>query len=364
MTMTEFSWKEILGLISARTELTDSQTYWAMNQIMSGTATDAQIAAYAMGLRVKGETSGEIEGMVKAILANANTVSLSAPALDIVGTGGDGAHTVNVSTMAALVAAGAGVPILKHGNRAISSKSGTADVLEALGVAISMPPELVASCVAEAGIAFCFAPAHHPGFRHAGPVRKELGVPTIFNVLGPLCNPGQPPAALLGCADLRLAPVLAQVQCDRGFSAIVVRSDDGLDELSTNGTSQVWDVTTDSVRHISFDPSVLGLIPASLEQLRGGEAEFNANVVLAILEGRTDGNYAAIRDVVALNAAAGLVAFDAIGVDHRFGSPAESFTNRIARALPVAYQSIDTGSAMSALTVLMSVSQRFAISAL
>lgn len=362
--MAEFSWKEILGLISARSELSSEQTYWAMNQIMSGAATDAHIAAYAMGLRVKGETATEIEGMVTAILANANTVTLTAPALDIVGTGGDGAHTVNVSTMASLVAAGAGVPILKHGNRAISSKSGTADVLEALGVAISMPPELVSSCVAEAGIAFCFAPAHHPGFRHAGPVRKELGIPTIFNVLGPLCNPGQPPAALLGCADARLAPVLAQVQRDRGFSAIVVRSDSGLDELTTDGTSQVWDVTTDSVRHINFDPSVLGLIPATLEQLRGGEAQFNADVVLAILEGRTDGNFAAIRDVVALNAAAGLVAFDAVGVDHRFGSPADSFTNRIARALPIAYQSIDTGSALSVLTVLMSVSQRFAISAL
>jgi anthranilate phosphoribosyltransferase len=364
MSMSEFSWKEILGQISARTQLSSDQTFWAMNQIMSGVATDAQIAAYAMGLRVKGENATEIEGMVKAILANANKVTLTAPALDIVGTGGDGAHTVNVSTMAALVAAGAGVPILKHGNRAISSKSGTADVLEALGVAITMPPELVASCVAEAGIAFCFAPAHHPGFRYAGPVRKELGVPTIFNFLGPLCNPGQPPAALIGCADLRLAPVLAQVQCDRGFTAIVVRSDDGLDELSTSGTSQVWDVTTDTVRHIEFDPSVLGLVPASLEQLRGAEATFNAQVVMAILEGRTDGNFAAIRDVVALNAAAGLVAFDAIGSDHRFGAPAESLTKRIARALPVAYQSIDTGSARSVLTVLMSVSQRFAMSAL
>lgn len=362
--MSQLSWKEILGHITSRQDLTDEQTFWAMNNIMSGNATDSQIAGYAVGLRVKGETAAEMEGMVRAILANANTVSLDRAAVDIVGTGGDGAHTVNVSTMAALVAAGAGVPVLKHGNRAISSKAGTADVLEALGVAISMPTELVSSCVAEAGIAFCFAPAHHPGFRHAGPVRKELGVPTIFNVLGPLCNPGQPPAALLGCADLRLAPVLAQVQRDRGFASIIVRSDDGIDELSTHTTSQVWDVTTDDVRHIVFDPSVLGLVPATLDQLRGGEAQFNAEVVVGVMQGRTDGNFAAIRDVVVLNAAAALVAFDAIGEDHRFGAPAESFTRRIARALPVAYQSIDTGSALSTLTVLMSVSQRFAMSAL
>ncbi len=362
--MSQLSWKEILGHITSRQNLSDEQAFWAMNNIMSGSATDAQIAGYAVGLRVKGETATEITGMVRAILANANTVTLDRPAVDIVGTGGDGAHTVNVSTMAAIVVAGAGVPVLKHGNRAISSKAGTADVLEALGVAILMPTELISSCVAEAGMAFCFAPAHHPGFRHAGPVRKELGVPTIFNVLGPLCNPGQPPAALLGCADLRLAPVLAQVQRDRNFSAIIVRSDDGIDELSTHTTSQIWDVTTEDVRHIVFDPSVLGLVPATIEQLRGGEAQFNAEVVVGVMQGRTDGNFAAIRDVVVLNAAAALVAFDAIGTDHRFGEPGESFTRRIARALPVAYQSIDTGSALSALTVLMSVSQRFAMSAL
>jgi anthranilate phosphoribosyltransferase len=169
---------------------------------------------------------------------------------------------------------------------------------------------------------------------------------------------------LLGCADLRLAPVLAQVQRDRGFSSIVVRSDDGIDELSTHTTSQVWDVTTDDVRHIVFDPTVLGLVPATIDQLRGGEAQFNAEVVVGVMQGRTDGNFAAIRDIVVLNAAAALVAFDAVGPDHRYGLPQESFTRRIARALPVAYQSIDTGSALSTLTVLMSVSQRFAMSAL
>ena len=317
-----------------------------------------------MGLRVKGETAVEIEGMVTAILDNASLVSLDRTAVDVVGTGGDGAHTVNISTMAALVVAGAGAPVLKHGNRAISSRSGTADVLESLGVAITMPPKLVSSCVADAGIAFCFAPAHHPGFRHAGAVRKELGVPTIFNALGPLCNPGQPAAALIGCADLRLAPILAQVQADRGFKAIVVRSESGLDEMTTSGITNVWDATTPNVRAINFDASQLGLVAASLDDLRGGDANENAQVVRDVLAGRRDGRYAAIRDVVALNAAAALIAYDSARPQNRYGNPSEGFETRIVRALSDAYQSIDSGSATASLTVLMSVSQRLAISAL
>lgn len=362
--MSEFDWKQVLGQVTQGKDLSAEHTFWAMNQIMSGTATDAQIAGFAMGLRVKGETATEIEGMVTAILNNAELVHLDRPAVDVVGTGGDGAHTVNISTMASMVVAGAGVPVLKHGNRAISSRSGTADVLESLGVAISMPPTLVASCVADAGIAFCFAPAHHPGFRHAGNVRKELGVPTIFNVLGPLCNPGQPAAALIGCADQRLAPTLAQVQADRNFKAIVVRSESGLDELTTQGITHVWDVTTPQVRMVEFNADALNLVPASLADLRGGDANENAQVVRDILSGRQDGRYAAIRDVVALNAAAALVAFDATQDLYRYGDPDQSFDYRIARALIDAYESIDNGSASTSLTVLMSVSQRLAMSAL
>jgi anthranilate phosphoribosyltransferase len=362
--MSDFDWKKVLGQITAGNDLSAQQTFWAMGQIMAGQATDAQIAGFAMGLRVKGETAIEIEGMVKAILDNASLVTLDRPAVDVVGTGGDGAHTVNISTMASLVVAGAGVPVLKHGNRAISSRSGTADVLEALGVAISMPPTLVGSCVADAGIAFCFAPNHHPGFRHAGSVRKELGVPTVFNVLGPLCNPGQPAAALIGCADARLAPTLAQVQLDRGFKAIVVRSESGLDEMTTSGITHVWDATSDEVRAINFDASKFSLTPASLSDLRGGDANENAQVVRDILAGRQDGRYAAIRDVVVLNAAAALVAFDATLVSPRYGNTYEQFEIRVGRALNDAYQSIDNGSAASELTVLMSVSQRLALSAL
>jgi anthranilate phosphoribosyltransferase len=359
--MSTFSWKEILRALVAGEDLTFDQAYWAMNEMMSGTATDAQIAGLAVGLRIKGENATEVSGMVKAMLANAIKVNLDRIAVDVVGTGGDGAHTVNISTMAAITVAGAGIPVLKHGNRAISSQSGTADVLEALGVAINMPPSLLSSCVADAGIAFCFAPAHHPAMKYAGAVRKELGIPTVFNVLGPLSNPGQPEASLLGCADLRLAPVLAQVQLERGFRSIVVRSLDGLDEFSTSAPTQVWDVTSGDLREEYISPESLGLAPATVEELRGGDAKFNAQVVLNVLSGRNHGNYRAIRDVVALNAAATMVAYDAAKGEQRFGNVADSLVSRIERALPTAYGSIDSGAASTQLEVWASVSQRFAL---
>jgi len=361
--MTAEGWKEILGSLVSGSDLTFDQAFWAMNEMMSGTATDSQLAGLVIGLRVKGETPQEVSGMVKAMLDNAIEVNLDRVAVDVVGTGGDGAHTVNISTMAALTVAGAGIPVLKHGNRAISSKAGTADVLEALGVAINMPTSLLSSCVAEAGIAFCFAPLHHPAMKFAANVRKELGVPTVFNVLGPLSNPGQPEAALLGCADVRLAPVLAQVQLDRGFKSIVVRSEDGLDELSTSAPTQIWDVTSGTLRESVLTPSELGLTPATLDQLRGGDAQFNAHVVREIISGRADGNFSAIRDVVALNAAATMVAYDAAKGSKRFGETTESTVVRIARALPVAYGSLDTGAAKSLLDVWVSISQRFSLSA-
>jgi len=358
--MSEYTWKQILGLIAVQTDLNDDQAKWAMNEIMSGQATPAHIAAFVMGLRVKNETVEEIAGMVEAILANAQRVTLDRDAVDIVGTGGDGAHTVNVSTMAALTVAGLGIPVLKHGNRAISSRSGTADVLEALGVSLNIPTDAVAACVEEAGIAFCFAPSHHPGFRHAGPVRKELGILTVFNVLGPLCNPGQPPASLLGCADLQMAPLLAHVQHERGFKSIVVRADNGIDEIATQGTTQIWDVTTDEVRHEIFDPSVFDLVPATADDLRGAEAQFNADVVRELFGGKSDGKFAAIRDVVAVNAAAALVAFDSTRANHTYGNPEVTFSARLRVALPDAYRSIDTGLAADALSALVAATATLA----
>jgi len=361
--MPEYSWKEILGVIVARDDLTKEQAHWAMSAMMSGTATDAQIAGLVMGMRVKGEVAAEVTGMVEAMLDAAIRVNLDHNAVDVVGTGGDGAHTVNISTMSALTVAGAGYPVLKHGNRAISSKSGTGDVLEALGVAINMPAKLLSSCLAEAGIAFCFAPNHHPALKNAAGVRKELGVPTVFNVLGPLANPGQPAASLLGCADIRLAPVLAQVQLDRGFKSIIVRSEDGLDEISTSAVTDIWDVTSGELRHEKLNPAELRIKSATLEQLRGGDARHNAEVARAIFAGRSDGDFEAIRDVVALNSAATMVAYDAAVGSPNFGPVSNSVVSRIWAALPVAYQSLDSGAAESVLDVWVSISQRFALAA-
>lgn len=358
--MSQFQWRDILAVLGARVDLTAEQSTWAMQTLMSGTATDAQIAAFVFGLKVKGETATEISGLVTAMLDHAIRVPLGRVAVDVVGTGGDGANTVNVSTMSAIVVAGAGIPVLKHGNRAASSKSGTADVLEALGVEISIAPEHVATCLVDAGIAFCFAPNHHPAMRYASAVRKELRIPTVFNVLGPLANPGQPPAALLGCADIRMAPVLAQVQIERGLQSIVVRSDEGLDELSTSATSQAWDTTSGYLRHEVIDPKELGLRASTLAQLSGGDATQNAQVVRDLFAGSNEGNLSAIREVVALNAATAIVAFDAANGDARFGEVSATLTSRIRNALPLAFKSIDDGGAQKALSRWIKVTQEFA----
>lgn len=361
--MIDLTWKDILGILSRGQDLSHDQAAWAMEDLMSGNATDSQISAFAMGLRVKGETATEITGLVETMMKYAIQVSLDRFAVDVVGTGGDGSHSVNISTMAAITVAGCGVPVLKHGNRAVSSKSGTADVLEALGVAINMPPILVSSSVAEAGIGFCLAPAHHPAMRYAANVRKELGVPTVFNVLGPLANPGQPQAALIGVADARLAPTLAQVQLQRGKSSILVRSEDGFDEITTTGPTRAWDVTSGTIREEVLVPSSFGLNTSSIEQLRGADSRYNAQVARAIFAGRSDGNLGAIRDVVALNAAAALVAYDSAVGKFQYGNPSESLTARINRSLPVAFGALSSGAAGSVLDVWISVSQRFALKA-
>jgi anthranilate phosphoribosyltransferase len=240
------------------------------------------------------------------MLDQATAVRLPRPTVDIVGTGGDGAHTVNISTMAAVVAAATGVPVAKHGNRAASSSSGAADVLEALGVVIDLPAAAVARCVEEAGIGFFFAPVFHPGMRHAGPVRREMGIATVFNFLGPLTNPARPVAAAIGCADPRMAPVLAAVLAGRGSRALVFRGDDGLDELTTTTTSTVWIVRDGEVEPDRVDPAVLGLAAPPADGLRGGDPRVNAEVFRRLLAGESG----AVRDAVLLNAAAALAAFD------------------------------------------------------
>jgi anthranilate phosphoribosyltransferase len=330
------SWPALLSALMTGAPLDFRDTAWAMAEIMSGEANPVQVAAFAVLLRAKGESPEELGGLAATMLAHAGKVPLDGPALDIVGTGGDRAHTVNISTMAALVAAGAGARIAKHGNRAASSACGAADLLEALGVVIDLPGEAVARCVVEAGIGFCFAPVFHPGFRHASVPRRELGVPTAFNFLGPLTNPARPTAQAVGCADARMAPVMAAVLAERGTEALVFRGDDGLDELTTTTTSQVWVVHGGVVTQAVIDPAAFGIAPADPSALKGADAAYNAGVARDLLSGATG----PVRDAVVLNAGAALAAYDGLGDGLEAALPAG-----IARA----EAAIDSGAAAAVL---------------
>ena len=251
------SWPALIRALIGRQALTAEQAAWAMNEIMEGAATPAQIAGFGVALRAKGESAAEMSGLAASMLRHATPISIPGPVTNLVGSGGDGAHTVNVSTMATIVAASAGVPMVKHGNRAASSASGAADVLEALGVVIDLPPSATETLFAETGVAFLFAALYHPSLRHAGPVRSQLGVPTAFNYLGPLTNPARPTSLAVGVADPLMGPVLAGVYAGRGVSALVFHGG-GLDELSTIGPSTVWVAVDGTVTETSFDPASLG----------------------------------------------------------------------------------------------------------
>lgn len=280
-----------------------------MDRMMSAEATDVQLAGFLVALRAKGESVEELAGLVQAMLGHAVRIEVPGPCVDVVGTGGDRRHTVNISTMAALVVAGTGRRVVKHGNRAASSASGAADVLEALGVRLDLAPARVAELATEVGITFCFAQVFHPAMRHAATVRRELGVATAFNFLGPLTNPAQPSAAAVGVADLRMAPIVAGVLAGRGASALVFRGEDGLDELSTASPSQVWVVADRAVREQRLDATELGLPEIDLSALVGGDPAHNAAVVRSVLAGERG----PIRDAVLLNAAAAVVAADGAG---------------------------------------------------
>ncbi|MFT3661950.1 MAG: anthranilate phosphoribosyltransferase [Gordonia sp. (in: high G+C Gram-positive bacteria)] len=335
-----FSWPAVLGKVTDGQDLSADEASWAMREIMSDSATGAQIAAFGVGVKMKGAAPTELRGLAETMLAFANRVEASVEAVDIVGTGGDRSHTVNISTMTSIVVAAAGVPVIKHGNRAASSKSGGADVLEALGVAISLGPEAVARCLDEAGIGFCFAPVFHPAFRFTGPPRKEIGVPTVFNVLGPLTNPAAPPAGLIGCAFADLAPVLARTFADRGNRVLVVRGDDGLDELTTTTTSTVWQVFDGEVRESTVDPAELGIETVELSALQGGDAEVNAQAARDLFAGATG----PVRDAVTLNAAAALVAFEQ---DRLYTTP--ELAERLRDAMTRVGEVLDSGAAAAKL---------------
>ena len=295
------TWPALLDALLNRQSLSADETTWAMQEIMSGQATDVQIAGFAVALRAKGETVAEVAGLATGMLAHSTRVTVQGPAVDLVGTGGDQAHTVNISTMGAIVAAAAGAPMVKHGNRAASSSCGAADVLEELGIVIDLSPAATAQVAAEAGITFCFAPLFHPALRHASRTRSELGTPTVFNFLGPLTNPARPTAQAVGVFHPRLAGITAGVFAERGCSSLVFRGDDGLDELTTTSTSVVWVVREGTATETAFDPADLGIARSTPAALRGGDAAHNARVARAVL----GGEQGPVRDIVALNAASG-----------------------------------------------------------
>ncbi|QNI12480.1 anthranilate phosphoribosyltransferase [Mycobacterium kubicae] len=303
----ESSWPQLLGRLTDGQHLRRGQAAWAMDQIMTGHAQPSQIAAFAVALKMKVPTAAEVSELAEVMLSHARPMPTDAipdDAVDVVGTGGDGVNTVNLSTMAAIVVAAAGVPVVKHGNRAASSLSGGADTLEALGVRIDLGPDQVARSLAEVGIGFCFAPQFHPSYRHASAVRREIGVPTVFNLLGPLTNPARPRAGLIGCAFANLAEVMAGVFAARRSSVLVVHGDDGLDELTTTTTSTIWRVQAGTVDKLTFDPAGFGFPRADLDELRGGDAQANAAQVRAVLAGAAG----PVRDAVVLNAAGAIVA--------------------------------------------------------
>nr|WP_246240794.1 anthranilate phosphoribosyltransferase [Mycolicibacterium madagascariense] len=326
------TWPEVLGRLTTRRGLANGQAAWAMDQVMTGAASPAQIAGFAVAMKMKGPTSAEVKELADTMLTHARRVPtdvIGRETVDVVGTGGDGANTVNLSTMAAIVVAASGVPVVKHGNRAASSLSGGADTLEALGVRIDLGPDDLARCIAEVGIGFAFAPQFHPSYRHASVVRREIGVPTVFNLLGPLTNPAAPRAGLIGCAWGELAEVMAGVFATRGSSVLVVHGDDGLDELTTTTTSTIWRVQAGTVERLSFDPGAFGFERADLGELTGGDAEANAASVRQVFGGAKG----AVRDAVILNAAGAMVAHAGLSSDAKWVPAWETGLARAADAI-------------------------------
>lgn len=359
--MGERTWPTLLVTLLQGETLSTDDTAWAMGEIMAGEASPVQIAAFVVALRAKGETPAEIAGLVAAMLAAAVRVDLAEvlgpeqarDAVDVVGTGGDRAHTVNISTMAAIVVAGAGVRVVKHGNRAASSSCGAADLLEHIGVPLDLGPTEVARCVAGAGIGFCFAPRFHSGLRHAAVPRREMGIPTAFNFLGPLTNPAQPRASAVGCADVRMAPVMAEVFAARGDSAVVMRGEDGLDEFTTTTSTRLWTVGSGGVSEHVLDARDLGLARARPEDLRGGDAPANADIARRVLAGEPG----PVRDAVMLNAAAAIAAYEGFG-----GGSGDEVEAALRAGLTRAAAAIDTGAAEKALARWVTVAQSLSAS--
>lgn len=338
-------WSKHLATLDAGLDLLGEDAQWCMREILEGRAESERIKEFLLALKAKGETSDEIGALVAQMYEHCSPITITERAVDTVGTGGDGAHTINISTTSAIIAAAAGAKVIKHGNRAASSKSGSADLLEALGVSITLDGKGVQQTFAELGIGFCFAPVFHPAMRFAGPARKELGVPTVFNILGPLANPAKPKAAAIGVASDRMHLVMAQVLGDRGVDGFVFRGDDGLDEITLATTTSVLTIGNGEISSDLIDPLDFSISRAPISALIGGDATENARITTAIFAGEKG----APRDAIVLNAAAAIAAYD--------GEFDLSLHDRIAKGVAKATQAIDSGAATVLLARWVQLSQ-------
>jgi anthranilate phosphoribosyltransferase len=329
------SWDLILKSLSDKSDLSNEQITWAMSQILEGKASNDEIKQFLTGLKAKGESAAEVEALVAQMYSYSASINITERSVDTVGTGGDGANTINISTAAAIVTNAAGARVVKHGNRAASSKSGSADLLEALGIKIDLTGAEVEQTVYKIGIGFCFAPVFHSSMKYAAAARKELGVPTVFNILGPLANPAKPKACAIGVARAELLPLMAQVLLDQGKEGFVFRGDDGLDEVSLSTTTQVIQISDGELNESVFNPADLGISSAPISELAGGDATYNAQMTLKIFAGEKS----AMRDAVTLNAAFAIAAFKA-----DFNLPLQT---QIANGFVLANKAIDSGAALS-----------------
>ena len=343
--MSDQLWKLHLSTLESGLDLLPHDVQWCMREILEGRAETERIKEFLLALKEKGETSDEVGALISQMYEHCAPITIKERAVDTVGTGGDGAHTINISTTSAIIAAAAGAKVIKHGNRAASSKSGSADLLEALGVCITLDGKGVEKTFAELGIGFCFAPVFHPAMRFAGPARKELGVPTVFNILGPLANPARPQAAAIGVANDRMHLVMAQVLGDRGVDGFVFRGDDGLDEITLATTTSVLTIGNGEISSDLLDPLDFSIPRAPMSDLVGGDATENARITTAIFAGQKG----APRDAVVLNAAAAIAAFEG---DFDLG-----LHERIAIGVAKATHAIDSGAATSLLARWAELSQ-------
>jgi anthranilate phosphoribosyltransferase len=350
-------WPEILGKLLSGESLQRDETHWAMRQIMSGSASEGQLGAFMIALRAKGETVEELSGLVDVMLENSVILDTGPDAVDIVGTGGDLVGTVNISTMASILTAAQGLPVLKHGSRSASGKTGSSEVLEVMGIRLDLSPAQVADVFRETGITFFFAPVFHPAMRHVAPVRKQLGIPTTFNFLGPLANPAQPIATALGVASEKGAPLMAGEFAARERTGLVFRGKDGLDELTTTGSSQVWEISRGQVRDFAFDPGELRIQRSAVSELLGGDARENAEIALRVLAGEDSGRFARIADIVALNSAAGVVAYALAKNPHEAEN---SFRDRMASAYQSSRETLRQGLALQKFEEWSASTQRIA----